>query len=818
MSNPPVFADIVLPLAISESYTYRIPEGMVQKVSVGMRVVVPLGQRKLYTGIIQRIHDEIPETETLKDIEDIIDKDIIIRENQFKLWNWMAGYYMCSSGEIMKAALPAGLKLESESRFILNESFDKKDQLSTHQLNIFEAIRNNENISLNELSNQTGIRNVQPLVNSLIEKQAIYLEEKLRRDYNPKREIYLRINKKGINILKKQGWENAFARAPKQKQLLKDLYDNYLADKREIKQSLLYERFSLNIINSLFKKDLLEKYEVESLREQGYSGKTRELFTLNNEQALAYDLLKKGFDEKRVQLLHGVTSSGKTEVYLHLIREVLDSGKQVLYLLPEIALTSQIVERVRQVFGDEIAVYHSRFSDSERVDVYKGLLRSNKDEKKLILGVRSAIFLPFRDLGLIIVDEEHENTYKQYDPAPRYHARDSAIVLAGIHGSNVLLGTATPSVETYLNCKSGKYGLVELKERYGGVQLPEIRIVDLRKARLKKEMRSVFSPLLIREMEEVLKAGKQIILFQNRRGYSSFLECESCGWIPRCNSCDVSLTYHKYGNNLRCHYCGYSTMIPGLCADCGSGRLVTRGFGTELVEDELELILPGTKIARLDLDSTRSKKSYERILSSFANGSTDILVGTQMLSKGLDFENVALVGILNADQMLNFPDFRAFERSFQLMSQVSGRAGRKKDRGKVIIQTSDPSHPVINHVLKNDFQAFYKDQVFERQEFKYPPYVRIIKVLIKSKDVNEGRMASEKLSQKLREIFGKRILGPQAPVVSRVKTWYLHQIMIKIEKKASFRRARMLLKQTIEESEKSGILKKVRINIDVDPL
>jgi primosomal protein N' (replication factor Y) len=818
MSETPVFADIILPLAISESYTYRIPDEMIGKLSVGMRIVAPLGQRKLYTGIIKNIHNEKPAADTIKEIEDIIDNEIIIRESQFKLWDWLSDYYMCSLGEVMKAALPAGLKLESESRFILNESFDQKKSLSATQVKIFETILKHEKISLNELSDISKIKKVQPHVNSLIEKNAIFLEEKLRRDYSPKKEMFLRISKKGKQLVKNPGWEENFKRAPKQKLLLTEINERTLAKKGEIKQSLLYESYSLNIINSLFKKELIEKYEVESLRDQGFEGKKRDLFTLSSEQSEAYNNLKEGFQRKRVQLLHGVTSSGKTEIYLHLIKQVIDSGEQVLYLLPEIALTSQIVERIKQVFGDEIAVYHSRFNDSERVDVYKGLLSSEKEEKKLILGVRSAIFLPFRKLGLIIVDEEHENTFKQYDPAPRYHARDSAIVLAGIHDSRVLLGTATPSVETYLNCKTGKYGLVELKERFGGVQLPEISIVDIRKARLKKEMRSVFSPVLIREMEEALKKGKQIILFQNRRGYSSFLECESCGWIPRCNSCDVSLTYHKFGNNLRCHYCGYSKRIPELCSDCNSSRLVTRGFGTELVEDELELILPGTRIARLDLDSTRTKRSYERILSSFAMGSTDILVGTQMLSKGLDFENVALVGILNADQMLNFPDFRAFERSFQLMSQVSGRAGRKKERGKVIIQTSDPSHPIINNVLKNDFLNFYKDQVFERQEFKYPPYVRIIKLVIKSKDINEGRKAAEEFGKKLREIFGKRILGPQAPVVSRVKTWYLHQILIKVERKASFQRARTLLKELIAESEKSGILKKVRINIDVDPL
>ena len=538
----------------------------------------------------------------------------------------------------------------------------------------------------------------------------------------------------------------------------------------------------------------------------------------NDSQQQAYDNILTLFSEKNVVLLHGVTSSGKTEIYIHLIRKYLDEGRQVLYLLPEIALTSQIVERLQSVFGDKVGVYHSKFSDSERVEVYMRL--KQKDDKKfsLILGVRSAVFLPFENLGLIIIDEEHENTFKQFDPAPRYHARDAAVVLASLHGAKVLMGTATPAVETYANALSGKYGLTKLTGRFGEVLMPQIVVADVRKARQKKEMKSVFTSMLISEIQKTLSDHKQVILFQNRRGYSSFIECDHCGWIPRCEKCDVSLTYHRYEERLICHYCGYSVRIPHHCEECNHTAMVTRGFGTELVEDEIAIHVPGARVARLDLDTSRSKKSYEKILEGFSTGRFDILVGTQLLSKGLDFENVALVGILNADQMLNFPDFRAFERSFQLMAQVSGRAGRKNDQGKVIIQSSDPGHPVIRQVIKNDYAGLYSDQIMERQAFAYPPFVRLIKIVIRGAEKNLTDVAAEELASRLRVIFGRRVLGPQPPLVSRIKNLYLNQIMLKIEKKSSLTKARKLLRETIEGCTDSDDFKKVRINIDVDPM
>lgn len=817
MSKKYSFADVILPLAIKELYTYRIPLNGNLAPEIGMRVIVPLGKRKLYTAIIYRLHNNEPDLENIKEISEYIDNKAIVRESQLKLWNWISEYYITSLGEVLKAGLPGGLKLESESRIILNEASERMEELNERQTLIIGYLKKNSAASIEELSLKSGLNNVQKDIREMLDDKIIFIEERLKSDYQPKKEVYLKLSPAGKELLSEEDWEEEFSRSPRQKDLMKFLSKSLLEGKVEIRQALLYTNFSLNLINGLYGKGLIDKISKNKIESVVSISPPRETYELSEAQNRAYEEIKASFLEKDVALLHGVTSSGKTEIYISLIKEIINQGRQVLYLLPEIALTSQIVDRLREVFGSSIGVYHSKFNDSERVGVYLKLLDEKDQEYKIIIGVRSALFLPFRDIGLVIVDEEHENTFKQYDPAPRYHARDSAIVLASFHKAKVLLGTATPSMESFSNCKTGRYAYIELNERFRGLMLPEILIADIRKARLKKEMQSVFTPLLIKHMEETLKNRKQIILFQNRRGYSSYIECDTCGWIPNCKSCDVSFTYHKSGNYLLCHYCGSNSKIPTQCPECNSTRIVTRGFGTELVEDEIELIFPGVRIARLDLDSTRSRNSFDRILKSFGEGSTDILVGTQMLSKGLDFDNVALVGILNADQMLNFPDFRALERSYQLMSQVSGRAGRKNKRGMVIIQTTDPSHPVLQHVLNSDFHSFFKEQNIERQEFHYPPYVRMIKILIKSKDFSDGKIASAEMALELRKIFGKRVLGPHSPLVSRVKNWYLHQIILKIEKKASFQKAKLLLKDKLDSLETSEKFRKVRINIDVDP-
>jgi primosomal protein N' (replication factor Y) len=528
--------------------------------------------------------------------------------------------------------------------------------------------------------------------------------------------------------------------------------------------------------------------------------------------------IREKFAKKDVVLLHGITSSGKTEIYFHLIKDAIENGKQVLYLLPEIAITSQMINRLKKVFGRDVGIYHSRFSDAERIAVYNRLSGDPEGEYKIILGVRSAVFLPFSRLGLIIVDEEHENSYKQFDPAPRYNARDSAIVLAKLHGAKVLLGTATPSVETYANCLGGKYEKVVLKERYRNIMLPEIIVSDVIAARKKKIMHSVFTPALIAAMESTFNKKKQVILFQNRRGFSSYVECQACGWIPKCKVCDVSLIYHKYNNSLVCHYCGYSRKLIEKCDKCGTTMISTKGFGTERIEDDIGLIFPGIRVARLDLDVAKSKNSYDKVLDAFGKGEIDILVGTQMISKGLDFENVALVGIIDADQMLNYPDFRAYERSYQLMSQVSGRAGRKDERGKVIIQTTDTSNPVIKYVRENDFESMFDEQISERQLFKYPPFVRMIKISIRNKNHDQLVRESRHISDKLRLAFGNRVYGPQSPLIGRISSYYLMEILLKIEKQSSFSKARGLLKNIIRECGGNERSAGTKIILDVDPL
>jgi primosomal protein N' (replication factor Y) len=817
MPEETFYAEIILPLALRQTYSYEIKQAQIKNIAVGKRVTVQFGKRRIYTGIIHSIHTQKPPVSDLKSIQTILDDYPIVTEIQLKFWEWMAEYYMCSLGEIFKAALPNGLKLESESRLICNASFVDKSLLGNEERILYDFLERENGLAVHKLESGVNIKDHHGVLQNLIRKKAIFVEERLIDSYKPIKETFLSLSKNSLSKGQKILDSKALARSPKQKELMEFFFNQLHEGKQEIHITKIRERFTPHVINALLKDNLLCKTDKEQLRSREYSNELRKPFQLNTFQEQARNMIDEQFKEKDVVLLHGVTSSGKTEIYIEIIQEIIASGKQVLYLLPEIALTSQIVNRLSEVFGNQVGIYHSKFNDSERVDVYRRQIEGKEKEYKLILGVRSAIFLPFRDLGLVIVDEEHENTYKQYDPAPRYHARDSAIVLGGFFQAKLILGTATPSVESFMNVKMGKYGYALISQRFGGVLLPEIRIADLRKARLKKEMRSVFTPLLLNKMEEVLTNGKQVILFQNRRGYSSYFECEDCGEIPKCTKCDVSLTYHKFQNRLVCHYCGMSQKVPGQCAACNSSRLTTRGFGTELVEDEIELLFPGKKIARLDLDTTRSRKSYDQILGKFAEGRTDILVGTQMLSKGLDFDRVALVGILNADQMLNYPDFRAFERSFQLMSQVSGRAGRKKERGMVVIQVSDPEHPIIKYVVTQDYDSFYKEQSEERQVFKYPPFIRMIRIVIKSKDYKTGEKAATILGENLRKSFGPRVLGPQVPVVGRIKAYYLHHILLKIERTASFQKARNMLRTTLEETQNRQEYGNVRVNVDVDP-
>jgi primosomal protein N' (replication factor Y) (superfamily II helicase) len=822
MSNQGKYADVILPLPLGQVYSYLIPVDILPSVEPGKRVIVQFGPRKLYTGIVRRILDKSPGKGDIKPILEVLDENPLVNETQMKFWEWMSGYYLCATGEVFRAALPGGLKLESESKILPNEDFDPLELTREHLETLFYSVRSNPGLSIRELSALCHKENIINDIRKLIDLEAVIIEERLIDSLRVKKEKVISLATALLDEQEAQKCLDRLASAPKQQELLAEVISRSLdknGDLREVQIPL--SALSKSHSSAAYKALTVKNYLVRSERIQGAVSNSPAILVkpseLSSAQSAALNSIKANFSEKEVVLLHGLTSSGKTEIYIHLIQEAVASGNQVLYLLPEIALTSQIVTRLKKVFGDMVGIYHSRFSDAERVEVYRKMAGDEKKRYKVILGVRSAIFLPFDKLGLIIVDEEHENTFKQFDPAPRYNARDSSIVLAALHGGKVLLGTATPSIESYSNAKSGKYGLVKLTERFNQVLLPEIRIADISDARKRHQMKSVFTPALINAIGETLENGKQVILFQNRRGFSSYIMDETCGWIPKCKLCDVSLTYHRFRNTLECHYCGYTRKLPNNCESCGSTRLSNRGFGTEQVEDEIALIFPGAKVGRLDLDTSRTRNSYEKILESFGNGSLDILVGTQMLSKGLDFENVALVGILDADQMLNFPDFRAYERSFQLMAQVSGRAGRKDKQGNVIIQTTDPLMSIIGYVRDNDYEAMFREQIEERQAFNYPPFVRMIRITLRHKELQTVKKASELLADSMRIVFGKRVLGPQQPLVGKISNYYLLNILLKVEKKSSFERARKLLSDIIAESYTSELMKGVRIQPDVDP-
>ena len=825
MNNKQYFADVILPLPLKQFFTYSIPDSLSKDIEVGKRIIVQFGSRKIYTAIVHSIHENEPKEYKTKNIVSVLDDKPIVNEQQLKLWQWIADYYLCSIGEVFKAALPSGLKLESETKVIYNpESIDEKKFNPTETL-ILDYLASKNIASINEISAALNRKDALPVIKSLLDKKAVILEEKLRENYKPKTETCIKLSD---SIKTESQLNEAFEnlkRAPKQVHVLMSyikLSGDFLSKKTaEVKKQQLIDKSKASsaIVKSLIDKNILSEYNNTVSRLNNAETEQIEIKKLSKAQKKAHDSIQEQFDEKDVVLLHGVTSSGKTEIYIHLIKEQIDKGKQVLYLLPEIALTTQIINRLLSVFGNRVGIYHSKFSDSERVEVYKNIIES-KDEIKydIILGVRSSLFLPYSNLGLIIVDEEHENTYKQYDPAPRYNARDCSVVLAQMHNAKVLLGTATPSVESYFNTETGKYGLVKLSTRFQDIKLPEIHLVDVLRARKKKEMKSIFSPALIDSIKDSLAINEQVILFQNRRGFAPYLECDMCGWIPYCENCDVSLTYHKHKNELVCHYCGYTIRSPKTCKACGNANIQTRGFGTEKIEDEIKIFFPDAKVARMDLDSTRKKNAYQTIIGDFEDGKIDILIGTQMVSKGLDFGNVSLVGILNADNMLNYPDFRAFERSYQLMAQVSGRAGRKNKQGKVIIQTSNPEHPILQFVLDNKFEEMYKAQLFERKNFRYPPFYKLIKISVRHKKQDITDKAAHLLTVNLRKVFGKRILGPEPPVISRVQNNFIQNIILKIERERSYQKAKQLLDEQITNLITQDNYKTIHISIDVDPV
>jgi len=817
------FVDVILPLALPKTYTYSIPTNLVGEVNVGMRVIVSFGKKKLYAALVYRVHQQAPEKYQTKDILQLIDEAPIVLPTQLKFWEWIADYYMCTLGEVMKAALPSALKMESDT-YIGRTELEDIDLTDNEQI-ILHLLDSKKKLTIQDIVAKVDFKNPMGVIKSLLNKQAISINEEIENDYQPKVEYFISLSQEyrtndALNTLLE-----GMKRAPAQQKLILALLS--LADNPKemlnfrISKKLIQERVdvSTGVLTALIQKGVLVQEEQTVSRLTTSNDDTFRPATLNETQKEAFLKIQEMFQTQNVALLHGITSSGKTEVYIHLIQDAINKGQQVLYLLPEIALTAQIINRLRKIFGNRVGVYHSKFNDSQRVEVYNGVLATdaNLTNFDIILGVRSSAFLPYRNLGLIIVDEEHENTYKQYNPAPRYNARDAAIVLASIHNAKVLLGTATPSIETYFNARTGKYGLVELSERYLGMELPEIRVVDVRDARKRKQMKSHFSDVLLREIDVALSNNEQVILFQNRRGFAPFIECGECAWVPHCEHCDVTLTYHKSTNQLVCHYCGYSFQQPHECLACGSGNLQPKGFGTEKVEDELSIFFPNAVIERVDLDSTRSRTAYERIIGDFESGHINILIGTQMITKGLDFDRVSLVGILNADNMLNFPDFRAFERSYQLMSQVSGRAGRKGRKGLVIMQTAQPEHPVIKQIIQHDYLEHYASQIEERKNFHYPPFYRLISISLKHKDKELLNQVSTFLANGLKHNLGENVLGPESPLVGRVQGLFIMNILVKVSREQPLLRIKELINYYINGLKQRKELYALVVSIDVDP-
>lgn len=816
------YVDVILPLPLPKCFTYSLPDDGAEEVQIGCRVIVPFGRKKFYTAIVRNVHYCAPTEYEVKEISAILDTSPILLPVQFKFWEWLAEYYLCTQGDVYKAALPSGLKLESETMVEYNPDFEADAPLPEREQRILDLLAVEPEQCVTKLEKESGFKNILNIVKSLLDKEAIFVKEELRRTYKPKTEARVRLTPSASNERRMRMLFDELNRAPKQLALLMKYVElsGVLGGGalKEVTKKELLQRTSASpsIFNGLIERKVFEVYHHEIGRLNRAVDEVAELHPLNAYQQRAYDEITESFREKNVCLLHGVTSSGKTEVYIHLIEETLRQGKQVLYLLPEIALTTQITERLQRVFGSRLGIYHSKFPDAERVEIWqKQLSESGYD---IILGVRSSIFLPFRNLGLVIVDEEHENTYKQQDPAPRYHARSAVTVLASMVGAKTLLGTATPSVETWYNASTGKYGLVELKERYKDIQLPEIIPVDIKELHRKKRMVGPFSPLLIEHMKEALDQKQQVILFQNRRGFAPMVECHTCGWVPKCKNCDVSLTYHKGINQLTCHYCGYTYQLPRSCPACEGVELMHRGFGTEKIEDDIKIIFPQASVARMDLDTTRTRAAYEKIIADFQAGKTNILIGTQMVSKGLDFDHVSVVGILNADTMMNYPDFRSYERAFQLMAQVAGRAGRKNKRGRVVLQTKSIDHPVIAQVIANDYEQMVAGQLAERQMFHYPPYYRMVYVYLKHRDEALLELMANTMGEKLRALFGNRVLGPDRPPVARIQTLFIKKIIVKIEYNAPMSRARELLLRVQREMIEDERFKSLIVYYDVDPM
>ena len=780
-----------------------------------MRVAVSFGKTKMYTALVFNIHQHKPELYEAIEILQILDEKPIVTEVQLQNWQWISSYYMCSLGDVYRAALPSAFLLESETIVLKNDTFVDEESLNDEAFLIFEALQHQSQLTIHQVVDILGKKKVLPIINELIQKNAVFVKEEIYEQYKPKMVKYVRLNSKYTSDDALQNLLEQLSRAKKQREAVLGFFQ-LSASKKPIKAKELETKIGVSaaVIKALADKEIFELYEIQTDR-INFNGATNDLKNLNEFQEKALEEIKTSFEEKEVVLLHGITSSGKTEVYTKLIEDNLNSGKQILFLLPEIALTTQIISRLENYFGDQISVFHSKYSMNERVEVWNNVL-NNKPKAQIILGARSSVFLPFSNLGLIIVDEEHETSYKQFEPSPRYHARDTAVVLAHQHKAKIVLGSATPSLESYFNTQNGKYGLVELNRRFGNLQLPKIELINIKEKHHKKKMNGHFSDRLITLIKEALENKEQVILFQNRRGFSPVVECTTCGVAPQCPNCDVSLTFHKYRSELKCHYCNYQRAMPNNCAACGSNSLDTKGFGTEQIELELKEIFPKHNIGRMDLDTTRGKHGYQKIIGAFEAQEIDVLVGTQMLSKGLDFENVSLVGILNADNMLNFPDFRAHERSYDMMVQVSGRAGRSKKQGNVAIQTFNPYHQILQQVSTTNYAEMYKEQLQERWQYQYPPYYRLIKITLKHKDYNKVESGINWLAKALQNVFRENVLGPTAPVVSRVRNQYIKTLTIKIPPKQNLTETKHHIEKIKNTFQSVKDFRPIRFIADVD--
>lgn len=812
------FVEVILPLALDKTFTYQITEAESHFIQPGMRIAVPFGKTKIYTALALEVHTNEPLHYQSKEIHEIIDETPIVNPYQIKHWFWIAHYYMCSIGEVYKTAVPSVLLLEGETIILKNYKTEVlKSELSDDEFLVYEALEKQNSLKVQDIAAILGKKTVLPILHKLLAKEVIHLQEEVTENYKPKLIRFVRLAEEYNSENALKNLLDKLKNAHKQREVILKYFQLKAVSKKPISVKDLTEttETSTSVIKALIDKEVFEEYFLQMDRTDFEAEELQKNIELSISQKKAFDEIKLSFETKNTTLLFGVTSSGKTEVYIKLIKEYLTQRKQVLYLLPEIALTTQLVSRLRKYFGNEVAVYHSKYNQNERAEVWNQV-SSQSDKAKIVIGARSALFLPFQDLGLIIVDEEHEQTFKQHDPAPRYHARDTAIVLGEIHKAKILLGSATPSIETFYNTQTNKFGLVNLTERFGQVELPEINVVDLKDKHFRKRMTGHFSDTLLEEITNTLASGEQVILFQNRRGFAPILECATCGHIPQCSNCDVSLTYHKLKNQIRCHYCGYAIPKPTHCHSCKSTHLTTKGFGTEQIQLELEGIYTDRKIMRMDRDTTQGKFGYEKIIDSFRTRETDILVGTQMLAKGLDFDNVGLVGILNADTMLYQPDFRAYERSFQLMTQVAGRAGRSAKRGKVIIQAYSPQHNIIQKVIANDYFSMYSQELKERQAFEYPPFYRLIKITLRHRDFEKLQDGSLWLYQSLKNTLRLTVLGPEEPPISRVRNQYIRTILIKIPARHNLKTIKAIITKNLNSFDAIAQYRAIKIGVNVD--